>query len=98
MAQASPVGPAPMTSRSVMGEGSEDAPSVISRFYRIQLTVLYRSEPWARLLLAIQNHQLVGDGEERKLQPRGDAGLVEDVREMAPHRFFAAGELLGAVR
>ncbi len=38
--------------------------------------------------------QFVGDGEESKFEAGGDAGLVEDVGEVALHRLLADIELL----
>src|SRR5690349_6302016 len=43
--------------------------------------------------LAVQRDELVRDGEEREFEAGGDAGFVEDVREVAFHGLFANGEL-----
>ena len=47
--------------------------------------------------LAFERDQLVGNREQRQFQASRDAGLVEDVRQVALHRLFADGELLGDV-
>jgi len=45
----------------------------------------------------LQFDDLVGDGEEGEFEAGGDAGLVEDVGEVALHGLLADGELLGDV-
>ena len=41
--------------------------------------------------------QVMGDREQRKFKARGNAGFVEDVRQMTLDSLFAQGELLGDV-
>ena len=47
--------------------------------------------------LRLQRDQLVGDGEQRQFQTRGNTGLVENIRQMPLHRLFADAELLGDI-
>ena len=47
--------------------------------------------------LLLRRYELVGDGEEGQFEAGGDAGLVEDVGQMALHGFLAERELLGDV-
>ena len=48
-------------------------------------------------VLRLNSDQLVCDGEEREFQSGRNAGLIEDIRQMPFHRFFADAELLGDV-
>jgi hypothetical protein len=56
------------------------------------LSQMHRSQD-----LRVDVDQLVADSKERKLQARADAGLVEDIRQVALHGLFADCELLGDV-
>jgi hypothetical protein len=47
--------------------------------------------------LCLQRNQLVGDGEQRQFQTGGNAGLVEDIRQVPLHGLFADAELLGDI-
>ena len=47
--------------------------------------------------LAVERDELMGDGEESQFEPGGDAGFVEDIREVPLDGLFADGELLGDV-
>ena len=48
-------------------------------------------------VLLLRRDELMCDGEEGQFEAGGDAGLVEDVRQVALHGFFAQVELLGDV-
>ncbi len=61
------------------------------------LTGSFRISPSNPCSLLLRINEVVGDGEQGQFEARGDAGLVEDVRQVALDGLFAEAELLGDV-